>query len=264
MKRILTIIFLIAVFNSSFGQVKSPIDDDRKIRIPVIFHVLYNNNTENINDSLITSELGDLNLDFSAINNMNMLDNDFRNIVGNPNIEFYLLDTSFQETEIKGVHRVSKNKIKNIDALLIKPTNCLNVFIANQGDATPFIGGDRVNLNYKDVGIYSHVLTHETGHWLGLYHIFGQIGNSSWLNVTFGNLDDLIDDTPEQKRASAICYSITSTCPCPPENIYYKNHKTLFNNFMDYNPCRCMFTVGQSTKMRNYIIGHKETLFNSK
>lgn len=247
-----------------FGQTRNSLDDGRKIKIPVVFHVIYNNESENIKDSLISNELQDLNLDFSQRNNMSLLDNDFRNLVGNPNIEFYLLDTSFQKDGIKGVQRISKNDLKNRDKLLINSTNCVNIFIADQGNASD-IFSDRVDLNYKDVGTHSHVLTHETGHWMGLYHVFGQVGNSLWWNRNFGNRNDLIDDTPEQKGATAICYEITPSCPCPPTNIYYDGHKKLYNNFMDYNPCRCMFTVGQSIKMRNNIIERKKILFdNSK
>ena len=78
----------------------------------------------------------------------------------------------------------------------------------------------------------------------------------------FGNKNDLIDDTPVQKGATAICYEITEKCPCPPNKTGYKGHKTLYNNFMDYNPCRCMFTVGQSIQMRNNIIEHKRIVFD--
>ncbi len=265
MKKIAIIIYTIA-FNLAFGQVKNPIDDDRKIKIPIVFHIIYNNEKENINDSLILRELNNLNLDFTRKNDMSLLDNDFRNLVGNPNIEFYLFDSSFQ-TGIKGVRRVSQKKLRNRDELLINPANCLNVFIADQGNNAPTIGvgngKNRVNLSYEDVGTHEQALTHETGHWLGLYHIFGQVGNSSWWNKTFGNRDDLIDDTPEQKGATAICYRITPDCPCPPRNIYYKDHKRLYNNFMDYNPCRCMFTVKQSIQIRNKIIEDRRMLFDN-
>lgn len=250
--------------NILFGQIRNPFDDGRKIKIPIVFHVIYNNNDENISDSLILNELQDLNLDFSQRNDMSLLDSEFRNHVGNPNIEFYLLDTAFQTNGIKGVRRISAKNLRNRDELLINTTNCVNVFIAKQGNASDILS-DRVDLNYEDIGTHSHVLTHETGHWMGLYHIFGQVGNSSWWNRNFGNRNDLIDDTPEQKGATAICYEVTPTCPCPPLNIYYDGHKKMYNNFMDYNPCRCMFSVGQSTKIRNNIIENKRTLFdNSK
>lgn len=250
-----------------FGQTRNSLDDGRKIKIPVVFHVIFSNAKENINDSLILKGLRDLNLDFSRKNDMSMLDNEFRGVVGNPNIDFYLHDTTLQQTGINGVRRIADSQKLRREDLLINPINCLNVFIADQGNNAPSIGvgedvPNRVNLNYVDVGTNGHALTHETGHWLGLYHIFGKIGSSSWFRVTFCDRDDDIEDTPEQKGATVICYEITSKCPCPPKDIYYKKHKRMYNNFMDYNPCRCMFTIGQSIQMRNKIIEDRRELFD--
>ncbi len=245
-----------------FGQEKDPLDDGRKIKIPVVFHVLYNNNIENIEDKLILEELNDLNLDFSKNNDMTMLDPEFSHFVGNPNIEFYLLDTLFHESRTKGIRHIALKKSDNKNLLLIDPNNCLNVFIGNHGNASNILG-DRVNLNYRKIGDHLRAFTHETGHWLGLYHIFGTIKNTAWWRVLLGDNDDQVADTPEQKGATAVCYEISEKCPCPPINIYYKGHKTMYNNFMDYNPCRCMFTIGQSAKMRNNIIKEKRSLFDN-
>ena len=261
MKRTTLILLLTLICNYSFAQEKNPADDGRKIRIPVVFHVIYSDSAENIPDNMILNELKDLNSDISATNDMNLLDKSFQHLVASPNIEFYLLDTTLQKTGIKGVRRITETDVKNRNTLLINAQNCMNVFIADQGNSTPDVGGDEVDLNYKDVGTHGHTLTHETGHWLGLYHTFGQIGNSSWWRVTFGNHDDEVDDTPEQKRGTAICYEITHDCPCPPTVTTYKGHKTLYNNFMDYNPCRCMFTVKQCIRMRNSIIEDRPGLF---
>lgn len=262
MKKYLIITIILFQTTILSGQIKNPLDDGRRIRIPIVFHVIYNNEEQNINEALIVKELHDLNLDFTQKNDISLLDGDFRSQVGNPNIEFFLLDTSFHDKGVKGVQRISAKNITNRDKLLIDSKHCVNVFIAKQGNASDILS-NRVNLNYKDVGKGSHVLTHETGHWMGLYHIFGQIGNSSWWNETFGSRNDLIDDTPEQKGATAICFEVKPDCPCPPKNIYYKTHKRMYNNFMDYNPCRCMFSVGQSIKMRNNIIEEKSRVFNN-
>jgi hypothetical protein len=72
-----------------------------------------------------------------------------------------------------------------------------DVFIADQGNASDTLS-DRVNLNYRDVGKRYHVLTHETGHWLGLFHTWGKIGSGSFVKAIFGDHHDEIDDTPLQ------------------------------------------------------------------
>lgn len=243
------------------AQTKNPLDDGRKITIPVVFHVIYNNDQENISDELIFKELEDLNLDFSAKNDMSLLVDDFKNIVGNPNIQFDLLDTIFETGGTPGIRRISSRNVQSSTSLLINKKNCLNVFIARHINSSGILS-DRVNLNYSGVGINEHTLTHETGHWLGLYHIFGTIKNTAWFRVLFGKSDDHIDDTPKQKGATAKCYSIKPDCPCPPTKTHYKGNKTLYNNFMDYNPCRCMFTIDQSAEMRKNIIESKQIVFD--
>jgi hypothetical protein len=70
MKKYLLLATVLLLTTSLFGQIKNPIDDGRKIKIPIVFHVIYNNDNENISDSLILNELQDLNLDFSQRNDM--------------------------------------------------------------------------------------------------------------------------------------------------------------------------------------------------
>lgn len=235
-------------------------DDGRKIRIPVIFHIIYSSSTENISDANIIRELSDLNADFNASNDMSLLLGDFTGIVGNANIEFYLYDSIWGESKTKGVNRLASTPNLNKNTYLHKAQTCLNIFVANHGNSTPY-PADKVNLHYTDIGVNSHALTHETGHWLGLYHIWGTAGSNYPHALIFSSHDDKVDDTPAQWRATATCYEITENCPCPPKRTTYKGHTTLYNNFMDYNPCRCMFTKKQVIRMRNYIIENKVVEF---
>lgn len=258
MKNIIYSILTLSISIGSYAQTKSALDDNRKIKIPIIFHVIHSNAQESINDSLVINELNDLNLDFSSTNDRTVLDNDFKFLVGNPNIEFYVLDTVFQSNGSKGIHRISASLKPDRDKLLIDPINCVNVFISDQGNSSNILS-DRINLNFKGVGLHTHVLTHEMGHWLGLYHIWGKVGSCSRFRAIFSSKDDGIDDTPKQFKCTDLSFS--KTCP-PNKKLYYKGHKVLYNNFMDYSGCRCMFTVGQSIEMRNNTIESKPSLFN--
>ena len=82
--------------------------------------------------------------------------------------------------------------------------------------------------------------THEVGHWLGLYHIFG----NDLLNPCKGKGDEVGDTIPQQMHGS--CTAGYDSCP---EN----KGKDMIHNFMGYGDDCCMleFTKGQSLRMRD-------------
>ncbi|UII23730.1 M43 family zinc metalloprotease [Fulvivirga ligni] len=78
--------------------------------------------------------------------------------------------------------------------------------------------------------------THEVGHYLGLRHIWGDIGGCSGT--------DYVDDTPTQE-------SSTTTCP-ESENRTSCSSQDMFQNYMDYTDDACMniFTEGQKGRIQ--------------
>lgn len=79
--------------------------------------------------------------------------------------------------------------------------------------------------------------THEVGHWLGLFHIWGD-GDCS--------ADDQVADTPNQGSPSSGCPDpSTSTC----------GELDMWENFMDYSndDCMSLFTQGQVDRMRTVL-----------
>jgi len=76
-------------------------------------------------------------------------------------------------------------------------------------------------------------LSHETGHWLGLRHIWGD-GICA---------DDFVSDTPTQKQASSGCPNTTLSCD--------NSTLAMVQNYMDYSNDACMniFTNGQKARM---------------
>lgn len=75
-------------------------------------------------------------------------------------------------------------------------------------------------------------LTHETGHWLGLRHIWGDGGCSA---------DDFVTDTPNADGPSSGCPIGRISC----------SSVNMVENYMDYTNDACMniFTQGQKTRM---------------
>ncbi|KAI8469841.1 MAG: hypothetical protein J3K34DRAFT_393781 [Monoraphidium minutum] len=83
---------------------------------------------------------------------------------------------------------------------------------------------------------------HETGHWMGLYHVF-QNGCSKG--------GDQVDDTPYQGAPTEGCPKTRDSCPQPGEDPFW--------NFMDYTDDKCMkgFTPLQHKRMESMFLLHR-------
>jgi len=93
-------------------------------------------------------------------------------------------------------------------------------------------------------------ITHEVGHWLNLFHTWGQ-------NMGGCNDDDGLSDTPDQNEPAIGCpsYPAFDNCTGSGDGIMY-------NNFMDYSDdaCMTMFTEQQADRIRATIDVSRQSL----
>lgn len=99
-------------------------------------------------------------------------------------------------------------------------------------------------------------LTHESGHWLGLWHIWGDDNDCSGT--------DYVADTPNQDGENSTCPSagavVTDACSTTAPGVNYQN-------YMDYSDDKCMvmFTAGQKARMQAVMANciRRKTLDNA-
>lgn len=239
--------------------------------IPVVFHVIHEGGTENISKAQIEDQIRVLNEDFTRTNADTVNTRDiFLPFAANPNINFRLAQIDPDGNCTEGITRTfssqTTNAGDNVKALAWwDNTKYLNIWVVRtiESDGTsggvtlgfsslPGFGGggnDGIVVRADCVGTIGNVnqqlggtgrtLTHEIGHYLGLFHTF-QGGCSG------GFFGEGIDDTPPVAEASFGCDTTANTCTNDNPDL-----PDMIENYMDYANDECMniFTLGQSDVM---------------
>ena len=234
----------------------------QKIRIPVIFHVVYRNNKENIETHLLKKELDDLHKDFLHLNaDSNEVLSRYQHLVCNAIIDFYLAQEKFDGSDEGGIIRVKRNQLEKPETVsaIIEPEKYLNIYVYTRhhnGAHTPPVPWttpykDAVFVSYVEIGQGYRILTHEVGHWLGLLHTYES------KNCT--DAGDGLVDTPQQLQSADGGFVIKKNDPSLfPTNC--AGDPCLYQNFMDYSFFRCMFTRDQVKRMRIIIANKRKQL----
>ena len=247
------------------------------ITVPVVIHILYNNSTQNISDAQVLSQLDVLNKDYRRLNSIQNIPAAFASLAADSKIVFCLAKTDPAGKATSGIiHKFTKtaNWLAN-DEMKFSASEgdnawdskkylniwVCNLFGRNLGYASlPGSPADKdgIVIQYDVFGTTGTVrapfdkgrtATHETGHWLGLKHLWG--------DALCG--DDMISDTPPQKSYNNGCPSFPHTSTCS-----INANGDMFMNFMDFTDdgCMSMFTNGQANKMRSmFALGKARNSF---
>ena len=255
------------------------------ITIPTVVHVVYRTSIQNISQAQIQSQIDALNEDYSKTNaDASNVPAAWQGIAADAQIQFCLAQrdpqgmphtgitrTATQETSFGLDDQVKYTSQGGHDAW---PRNeYLNIWVCGLGGGllgyAQFPGQpaatDGVVIGYNYFGRTGTVsapfnkgrtTTHEVGHWLGLYHIWGDDGGAC-------NGSDQVNDTPNQASETYGCFAAGSvrTDNCSPSAPGY-----MWMNYMDYtdDACMYMFTAGQTARMNSVLNTSRAALQNSQ
>lgn len=242
------------------------------IFIPLVFHVLWHSEAENIIDSQITSQVRILNEDFRSLNSDTInTPSFFKTLRGKTKFWFVLAKQDPYGTPTNGINRVytfrkdgfaldgrvNVSKLGGQDAW--DPRFYVNIWVCNMESASGTIGAtyfpggslkrDGIMIDYRYLGTggitlppynLGRTMTHEIGHYFNLDHTWGPTDISF---LPFCGDDDHVDDTPLQSNANYYCPQF----PRPSCG----NISDMYMNYMDYvdDPCMNMFSKGQVDRM---------------
>ncbi len=236
------------------------------ITIPVVVHVVYNTTAQNISDAQIQSQIDVLNADFRRLNSdRTLVPAAFASLAADVEIQFCMARRDPSGNATTGITRTqtsvtgfsTNDGVKRASSGGKDPWNTsqyLNMWVCNMTGGilgyAQFPGGaaatDGVVMGHTCFGTTGtaqapynrgRTATHEVGHWLNLFHIWGDDGTSC-------TGSDQVTDTPNQADENYGCPSFpTASC---------SNTSDMYMNYMDYtdDACMYMFTTGQKTRMR--------------
>lgn len=239
-------------------------------RIPVVVHVLRRSNgtTGHVSEACVAGAIEMLNDDFRAR----------RSTPGAPGtdtgIEFLLAETDPAGNPTSGI--TYSNNDSWFDevgdywtTLAWDPTRFVNIYTSSADGFLGFVthfpqesgagtASDRVVVRWSAFGPCAteapfdgnRTLTHEVGHYLGLYHTFEEGCGSGSCNAS----GDLICDTAPESEPRYGCPAGAASCGTPDP----------IRNYMDYTDDACMweFTSEQSRRMRCSLVHYRPGLID--
>lgn len=260
------------------------------LTIPVVVHVVHLSTEavgtgRNISDARVQAQIQILNRDYMS-QNPNWTTGTptvFQSLRGTPEIQFCLATKDPNGNTTTGIDRVvfaDQTSINNIESN-VKPstswdaTKYLNIWTLAIPGTNAFGGTlgyaylptfgmvgsnmDGVVIDYRWFGSPTisgvsgdcRALSHETGHYLGLPHTWGETSSNHVCTD-----DDGISDTPLQQGPTSANTSFSCASGVPPTSC--GGIQTMYCDYMDYiddDACYSTFTAGQVNVMRSVTQG---------
>ncbi len=251
------------------------------VTIPVVFHILYKNTNQNISEAQIQTQLDVINRDFRKLNTdfNSVVPNVFKPFAADIEINFCKATIAPNGTVTTGITRKSvpdtfvfeeeystssgqipwdTSKYLNVWVGRFTTLNLLGFAIP---PSIPIQDNDGIVISDRAFGTTGtavtpnrrgRTVTHEIGHYLGLFHPWG---DGDCLE------GDGVADTPAT-------FQDYDGCPTFPSNLYAcvsSTNGSMFMNYMDYvdDACMAFFTLGQKEVMRNILAGPRLSLLTS-
>jgi hypothetical protein len=249
--------------------------------IPVVVHVIHRGGQENISDQQIKSQIDVLNRDFRKKNpDVASVPAPFKPLAADPMVEFVLASRDPNGKNTNGTTRtqttVASFGIDNAMKFTAHggrdawdTTRYLNIWVCPEIVDGPrqllgyaqFPGGlpatDGVAIIHNAFGTTGtasapfdrgRTTTHEVGHWLDLFHIWGDSPDCV--------SDDNVADTPRQERENF------GKPTFPHVSCNNGPNGDMFMNYMDYvdDAAMFMFTAGQVMRIQATLAGPRSTI----
>jgi len=261
------------------------------VYIPVVVHIVLPNASQ-VSDQDVQQQINKLNTDFAGMNaDSANIPAAFKTLFGKSNIQFTLARKSPSGALTNGIERRNSSTQSNVN-LATDPikrsslggldawdfTKYFNVWVGIDGSGFGVLGyatfpgtdipaNEGVFINVQSFGNNScyvipefglgRSLVHETGHYFGLNHIWGDDAGAC-TGDDFAQLTGtctlpaalLLGDTPNQADATSGCLAGVRTDNCSPAAPGF-----MYQNYMDYtdDACYAMFTQKQVERME-YVL----------
>jgi hypothetical protein len=248
-----------------------------KVTIPVVVHVVFRTNEENISDQQVQSEIDALNKDYSATNpDKSHVPSVWSGLVVDTMIRFALAKKDPSGKPTNGITRTQTTATTFPQDDSVKSSaqggqdawpsdKYLNIWVCSLGGGllgyAQFPGGpattDGVVILNKAFGTVGSAAppfglgrsaTHEIGHWLNLRHIWGDTEDCSGT--------DFVDDTPNAQLPNF------GKPVFPHVSCSNGPNGDMFMNYMDYvdDDTMVMFTAGQVARMQATLAGPRSSI----